>query len=56
MVRKVFFFLSFTHLGAHMVSIIQMGSDGSSMAMPMLAMVMAPENNFPMIYERSRNK
>lgn len=32
-----------THFGAHMVSIIQMGSDGSSMAIPILAKVMAPK-------------
>lgn len=33
-----------THLGAHMVSIIQIGRDGSSIAMPMLAKVIAPIN------------
>jgi len=36
------------HLSAPMVSIIQIGREGSSMAMPMLAKVMAPLLKFKM--------
>ena len=37
------------HLGAFIVSIIQIGNDGSSIAMPMFANVMAPEHNIDIV-------